>query len=160
MKNLIIFILIISFVACKSTSTTTDKYTKTKDSISTVSEINYVQQKLDYTSEFEILEAKAFKQSFSNQGVTTTIEKDSASNKLRITNKVEADTVLTLKDRKDYFNSVEISDKKEDTKVYTPNKFNWWIPLILGAIIVLLIASKKFDLLKLGTNLVKRIFKI
>lgn len=152
--NKFIFILFIFIAGCKSTSEVSTYKSSVKDSISTSTEIKYVQESLKYTSEYDISDMKPFKQSFTNRGVTTTVEKDTATGKLKITNEVEADTLLTLRNSKDYFNNIEISDTKDETKIYTPNKFNWTIPLILGAIIALLILSKKFDLLKIGKNLI------
>lgn len=157
MKLFIVIFLTIVLSSCKSSREVSNKYTKEKDSISTNSEIYYVQKSIDYTSEIDL--SKPFKKSFKSGNVTTTIEKD-FTNTLKVSNTIEQDTVLTLRDRYDYFNALEVTDNQSDTIRYTPNKFNWTIPLILGAVIVLLIVGKKFDLIQLGTGLLKRIFKI
>ena len=151
-------LILVCVIGCKSSKESSYSEIKTKDSIITNTSIKYIQKPLEYSSSFE-LSNKPFRQTFKNNGVTTSISKDSLSNRLEITNTVDADTILTVRDRSQYFNNISIKDSKEEEIRYTPNKFNWTIPLILGAVIVLLIASKKFDLFKIGLDFVKKIIK-
>lgn len=139
--------MILTLIGCKSKQTSSYTTNSVKDSIVKTTEINYVQESLEYTSEFDISQIKPFKQSFTNRGVTTTIKKDSLSNKLLITNKVENDTLLRLKDSQNYFNQIKVTEKKDELIRYTPNRFNWIVPLVLGGVIVVLILGYKFDLL-------------
>ena len=142
MKRRTLLIILILLASCKSKQKITEFKKETRDSVTTVKEKALVSKPLLNTSKFDINKYKALDETFQFGDLRVSIEKDSASNTLKVTKEAKSDTVFVEKEVKTVVNDTIISEKENIKKVFIPNPLNWKIPIIFIIVIVVILYIK------------------